>query len=80
MRAIAHAVVVGLAAAAVSACARAGHAAVNAAAQDPMKCERDPSCSRARASYVDCTRQCVDDPECMRLCEDVQQQTDSLGH
>ena len=37
----------------------------NAAAKDPMTCERDPSCSRARTSYADCTRQCVDDPECV---------------
>ena len=52
----------------------------SAAARDPMKCERDPSCARAKASYVDCTRQCVDDPQCMDLCGQVQQQSDSLGH
>lgn len=80
MRAIGQVVVVGLAAVVLSACASAGNAAANAAAKDPMKCERDPSCSRARSSYADCTRQCVDDPECMKLCEDVQRQTDSLGH
>jgi hypothetical protein len=52
----------------------------SAAAQDPMKCERDPSCARGRASYVDCTKQCVDDPQCVELCGEVQQTTDGLGH
>jgi hypothetical protein len=52
----------------------------SAAARDPMKCERDPSCARGRASYIDCTRQCVDDPQCMDLCSQVQSQSDSLGH
>jgi len=54
--------------------------AENAAARDPMKCERDPNCSRARASYADCTRQCADNPECMSRCEQVQHQVDSMGH
>ncbi len=54
--------------------------AENAAAKDPMKCERDPSCSRARSSYADCTRQCVDDPECVRRCDQMQRQIDSMGH
>jgi hypothetical protein len=54
--------------------------AESAAARDPMKCERDPSCARARASYADCTRQCVDDAECVKRCEQVQKQGDSLGH
>jgi hypothetical protein len=51
-----------------------------AATRDPMKCERDPSCARARGSYSDCTRQCVDDAECVKRCEQVQKQNDSLGH
>ncbi len=50
----------------------------NAAARDPMKCERDPTCAKARASYADCTKQCVDDPECVSRCE--QMQPDRLGH
>jgi hypothetical protein len=54
--------------------------AESAAARDPMKCERDPNCARARASYADCTRQCVDDAECVKRCEQVQKQNDSLGH
>jgi hypothetical protein len=53
-------------------------AAEKSAAKDPMKCERDPACSRARGSYIDCTRQCADDQECIKLCE--QMQTDRMGH
>ena len=53
--------------------------AQSAAARDPMKCERDPSCARARGSYADCTRQCADAPECMQRCEQIQKTTDSLG-
>lgn len=52
----------------------------NAAAHDPLKCERDPSCARARGSYADCTKQCADAPDCMQRCEQMQKQTDSLGH
>jgi hypothetical protein len=43
-----------------------------AAAQDPMQCERDPSCSKGRSSYIDCTKQCVDDPACMDMCREMQ--------
>jgi hypothetical protein len=43
-----------------------------AAAQDPMRCERDPSCSKGRDKYMDCTKQCVDDPECMDRCRTMQ--------
>jgi hypothetical protein len=60
----------------LSACASAGNTLQNAAAKDPMKCERDPSCSRGRGSYVDCTRSCSDDPECTRRCESIQQGVD----
>jgi len=66
--------------AAVGAASAGCAAAENAAAKDPMRCERDPSCSRARGSYVDCTRQCVDDQECERLCEEMQSQTGRVGH
>jgi hypothetical protein len=62
--------------AAVSACG----AAESAAARDPMKCERDPSCAKARGGYADCTRQCSDNPECVDRCQQVQKQMDSLGH
>jgi hypothetical protein len=60
----------------LSACA----SAESAAARDPMKCERDPSCAKARGSYIDCTRQCADNPECVDRCNQVQKQTDNLGH
>jgi hypothetical protein len=59
---------------AVSSCG----AAQKAAAQDPMRCERDPSCSKGRDIYVDCTRQCVDDPECTDRCRTMQ--VDRTGH
>jgi hypothetical protein len=55
-------------------------AAQAAAAKDPMHCERDPACSKARGAYPDCSRQCVDDPACMDRCRQVQEGTDSLGH
>ena len=51
-----------------------------AAAKDPMRCERDPSSSRARGSFPDCTRQCNDDQECENRCEQVQQGVDGVGH
>jgi hypothetical protein len=51
-----------------------------AAAKDPMRCERDPSCARARGSFPDCTKQCVDDQECERRCEEVQHGVDGVGH
>jgi len=53
--------------------------AESAAARDPMMCERNPSCSKGRSSYADCTRQCVDDPDCIKRCEQVQKQVDSMG-
>ncbi|MGO9838946.1 MAG: hypothetical protein ACLP1X_32595 [Polyangiaceae bacterium] len=37
-----------------------------------MRCERDPSCSKGRSSYIDCSKQCVDDPACMDLCREMQ--------
>ena len=67
---------VGVVAATAPACA----SAQSAAARDPMKCERDPNCSRGRSSYADCTRQCVDNPECVARCEQVQRQVDGVGH
>jgi len=54
-------------------------AAENAAARDPMRCERDPTCSRGRSTYADCTRQCADNPECMDRCRQVQEGVDRTG-
>ncbi|MDB5217405.1 MAG: hypothetical protein JWO86_5332 [Myxococcaceae bacterium] len=51
-----------------------------AAAQDPMKCERDPKCDKKRGRTADCSRQCNDDPACMDRCEQVQQPNGALGH
>lgn len=41
----------------------------NAAAKDPVKCERDPRCARRSEKSKDCATQCADDPECMKRCE-----------
>jgi hypothetical protein len=50
-----------------------------AAARDPMTCERDPSCGKYRGTYSDCSRQCVDNPECMDRCRSAQSDP-GLGH
>jgi hypothetical protein len=52
----------------------------SAAAKDPMKCERDPACASQRGRYPDCTRQCADDQECEKRCEEVQRSVDTMGH
>ena len=33
----------------------------------------------AAAAYPDCTRQCADDSECVKRCEEVQQSVDAPG-
>jgi hypothetical protein len=71
-------VVVLAGAAALLAIAAGCGAAEKAAAKDPMTCERDPSCAKGKGVYTDCTKQCVDDPECMDRCRSVQ--TDRVGH
>jgi hypothetical protein len=65
-----------LLAALASACA----SAQATAAKDPMRCERDPACARARGAFPDCTKQCVDDQECESRCEQVQHGVDGVGH
>jgi len=45
-----------------------------AAARDPMKCERDPTCKDHQRAF-DCNTQCTDDPACMERCSEVQEQT-----
>jgi hypothetical protein len=49
------------------------HCAATEKAQqrDPMRCEQDPKCAAARGAYVDCYRQCSDDPECVQRCLDA---------
>lgn len=49
------------------------------AAEDPMKCERDPKCEKRRARTQDCSMQCSDDPACVERCEQVQA-GQKLGH
>ena len=51
-----------------------------AAAKDPLRCERDPSCAKAKGRIPDCTQQCTDDWECIQRCESVQQGIDAQGH
>jgi hypothetical protein len=43
----------------------------NAAAQDPMKCERDPKCATHAEKSKDCVTVCVDDPACIERCREV---------
>jgi hypothetical protein len=49
-----------------------------AAAEDPLKCERDPKCEKKRGRQNDCSTQCADDPACVERCEQVQKGT--IGH
>jgi hypothetical protein len=49
-----------------------------AAQQDPMRCERDPTCAKKQLKNRDCTTQCADNIECMDRCR--QAQGDGLGH
>lgn len=43
----------------------------SAAAQDPMKCERDPKCASHLEKSRDCVTVCVDDPACIERCREV---------
>jgi hypothetical protein len=43
----------------------------SAAAQDPMKCERDPKCTNHQGKSADCVTECVDDPACIERCREV---------
>jgi hypothetical protein len=47
-------------------------ASQKAAAHDPMRCERDPNCSKGRSSYIDCSKQCADNPDCTDRCREMQ--------
>jgi hypothetical protein len=50
-----------------------GCAASEAAAKrDPLTCERNPDCAKERDKYIDCDRQCSYDPNCSRLCREMQ--------
>jgi hypothetical protein len=54
--------------------ATACHSMQAAAANDPMKCERDPNCKNHQRAF-DCSTQCTDDPACVERCSEIQQQT-----
>jgi hypothetical protein len=73
-----HDVLLAVVVAALAAPACAGAQA--AAAKDPMHCERDPACAKARGAYPDCSRQCNYDQECESRCEQVQRSVDTMGH
>jgi hypothetical protein len=47
-------------------------AAEKAAAKDPVKCERDPSCITKQGKSRDCATQCADNIDCMERCQQVQ--------
>ena len=50
----------------------------NAAAKDPMKCERDPKCKKNDKAN-DCSTQCADDPACVDRCREIQTQTGTMS-
>ena len=41
------------------------------AAEDPLKCERDPKCAAHQDKSKDCITACVDDPACIDRCREV---------
>jgi len=67
-----------LCAAALALAAAACGSPTAAAAKDPMRCERDPVCAKQRAGFHDCSFQCVDNPECMDRCREMN--SDGIGH
>ena len=42
-----------------------------AAANDPLKCERDPKCASKQGNSRDCATSCADNIECMERCQQV---------
>lgn len=41
------------------------------AANDPRKCELDPSCAHKAGNYNDCATSCADNIQCMDRCHQV---------
>ncbi len=41
-----------------------------AAARDPQRCERDPTCT-GKDQSKDCSLQCADDPACVDRCREI---------
>jgi hypothetical protein len=53
--------------------ASAGCGAIErAAAKDPQKCERDPTCVKKRGRSNDCNTQCADNPACVDRCREIE--------
>ena len=42
-----------------------------AAANDPVKCERDPKCQTKQGNSRDCATACSDNIECMERCQQI---------
>ena len=44
----------------------------NAAANDPQRCERDPTCTHKAEKSRDCATACADNYDCMDRCQQIQ--------
>jgi hypothetical protein len=51
----------------------------NAAARDPQRCERDPTCAKKRGHSNDCNTQCADSPACVQRCEEIEISSGTSG-
>jgi hypothetical protein len=51
----------------------------SAAARDPQRCERDPSCAKKRGHSNDCNTQCADSPACVQRCEEIEISSGTSG-
>ncbi len=67
MRPFAFAVLLIATTGAVAACG----AVERAAANDPVKCERDPNCASKQGKSRDCATACSDNIECMERCQQI---------
>ena len=50
-----------------------------AAAKDPVKCERDPTCAGKRGRATDCDTQCTSDPVCVERCREIEVSAGTSG-
>lgn len=50
-----------------------------AAAKDPVKCERDPTCANKRGRATDCDTQCAGDPGCVERCREIEVSAGTSG-
>ncbi len=51
----------------------------SSAANDPMKCERDPACRHKKSGRFDCNSQCADDPVCVDRCREIEVSSGTSG-